>query len=77
MKIAGLGVVVAVGLMSQTVTAQTFVENVEATETIVIAEAVDQWTERPNVLLVTFRVEHTFNGADRLLLGYIRVSQMV
>ena len=68
MKIAGLGVVVAVGLMSQTVTAQTFVENVEATETIVIAEAVDQWTERPNVLLVTFRVEHTFNGADRLLL---------
>ncbi len=49
-----LAAAVAVALTSQTANAQTFADTVDAAETIVTAEAVDQRTERANVLMVTF-----------------------
>ena len=67
-KTLAAAVAVAVALTSQTANAQTFADTVDAAETIVTAEAVDQRTERANVLMVTFRVEHTFKGAARVLL---------
>ena len=60
-------IVITVGLAWQPARAQTLAEIVDASDRIVIAEAIDHRPDRAHVVLVTFQVHETLKGAARYL----------